>query len=195
MSPQDTEPTLPFVSHTCSCRASPSRGPMLSPKLLCAEVLMASPITSSWLKDALLTASSRDPIDAVRDAEMLVSVPSARCSLHLSAACPACEAQIGYDAWVPVDSEPSLMSCPACLRAVSVDDVYTPSSAGPRNVQTSPTLVHEPHQALQILYVISRLDGSHWRYLGHHTALQHRDYLARCAEVLLPGEALSYSLS
>lgn len=195
MSLQDTEPSLPSVSHTCSCRASPSRRPMLSPKLLCAEVLMPSPVSSSWLKDALLTASSRDPVDAVRDAEVLVSLLSARCSAHLSAICPACQAQIGYDAWLPVDSEPSLMACPACLRALRVDDVYSLSSADDRYVPTSPTLVHGPNQALQILYVISRLDGSHWRYLGHHTALQHRGYLALCAEALLPGETLTYSVS
>lgn len=195
MSRQHTELNLPSFAHTCPACASSSLAPLPSSNSPCAEVLMASPVTSSWLKEALRSPSSRDPVDALRDAESLVSVLSARCSAHLSATCPACEAQIGYDAWVPVDSEPSLMGCPACRRAVRVDDVYSLSSADDRYVPTSPTLVHGPNQALQILYVLRRLDGSHWRYLGHHTALQHRDYLARCAEALLPGETLSYSVS
>lgn len=36
--------------------------------------LLASPCTSFWLRDALTSALSRDPVDALNDAEILVAV-------------------------------------------------------------------------------------------------------------------------
>jgi len=36
--------------------------------------VLADPSTSYWLRDALKTALSRDPVDALRDAEMLVGL-------------------------------------------------------------------------------------------------------------------------
>lgn len=35
------------------------------------ETLLADPATSFWLKDALRSALTRDPVDAERDAEIL----------------------------------------------------------------------------------------------------------------------------
>jgi len=36
--------------------------------------LLHDPAVSYWLKDAIITALKRDPVDALRDAELLVQV-------------------------------------------------------------------------------------------------------------------------
>ena len=38
------------------------------------ESILASPVASYWLKDALTSALGRDPVDAVMDAELLAAV-------------------------------------------------------------------------------------------------------------------------
>jgi hypothetical protein len=54
-----------------------------TPAALDVREILASPSTSFWLKDALLSALQRDPIDAANDAEVLASVLASRC--HSSA--------------------------------------------------------------------------------------------------------------
>jgi len=44
------------------------------------ENLLSSPATSDWLKSALQSALTRDPVDAVNDAEALASLLDARFS-------------------------------------------------------------------------------------------------------------------
>jgi hypothetical protein len=41
--------------------------------------VLASPATSTWLRNALTEALQRDPIDAANDAEALSELLSARC--------------------------------------------------------------------------------------------------------------------
>ncbi|ELQ8316839.1 hypothetical protein Q1Z72_00730 [Pseudomonas qingdaonensis] len=43
------------------------------------EQVLASPATSTWLRNALTEALQRDPIDAANDAEALSELLSARC--------------------------------------------------------------------------------------------------------------------
>lgn len=43
-----------------------------------ADELLCSLSSSTWLKDALRSALSRDPVDAARDAELLALVLSSR---------------------------------------------------------------------------------------------------------------------
>lgn len=38
------------------------------------EAIMASKVTSHWLKNTLASAMERDPVDALDDAETLVSI-------------------------------------------------------------------------------------------------------------------------
>lgn len=190
-------------SLSSSCPAVPvSTSPAMSPVAPAVSTdtvaALADPTTSSWLKHALLTAVGRDPVDAANDAELLASLLAARCSAHLSGTCPSCRAAVSYNAWVPVESEPGLMACPSCLRAISVDAVYSPLSpadSSQRQALPAAGAVHRRDEAVPVIYVITRSDGTLWRYLGHHTASQHRDYLVTCAEVLLPGETLSYSVA
>jgi hypothetical protein len=42
--------------------------------------VIAAPDTSHWLRDALITASLRDPVDAANDAEVLSDLMSRRCA-------------------------------------------------------------------------------------------------------------------
>jgi len=43
------------------------------------EQILADPAASDWLKDALYSALSRDPVDAANDAEVLAKVLDHRC--------------------------------------------------------------------------------------------------------------------
>lgn len=43
------------------------------------EQVLASPATSTWLRNSLTAALQRDPIDAANDAEALSELLSARC--------------------------------------------------------------------------------------------------------------------
>lgn len=43
------------------------------------EQILADPAASDWLKAALYTALSRDPVDAANDAEVLAKVLDHRC--------------------------------------------------------------------------------------------------------------------
>ena len=43
-----------------------------------AEEIIAMPDCSTWLRNSLITALNRDPIDAANDAEMLALVLAAR---------------------------------------------------------------------------------------------------------------------
>jgi hypothetical protein len=43
------------------------------------KVILSDYSASDWLKDALRTALERDPVDAVRDAEILAAALSERC--------------------------------------------------------------------------------------------------------------------
>jgi hypothetical protein len=187
--------TLSSDSTTCHCPASTSHEVLSPSRPSRADACLASAATSSWLKDALRSAVRRDPVDAANDAELLASLLAARCSSHLAGACPICQALVGYAAWIPIDAAPGRMACPSCSSAVSIDDVYASPSVGPSQRIPAQAAHHRPDHARPILYVITRPAGSPWRYLGHHTASQHRDYLAQCAEALLPGETLSYSVS
>lgn len=45
-----------------------------------AQEILASPSSSSWLKDALQAALQRDPVDAANDAELLAAVLASRCA-------------------------------------------------------------------------------------------------------------------
>lgn len=187
--------TLSSDSTTCHCPASTSHEVISPSRPSRADACLASAATSSWLKDALRSAVRRDPVDAANDAELLASLLAARCSSHLAGACPICQALVGYAAWIPIDAAPGRMACPSCSSAVSIDDVYASQSVGTSQRIPAQAAHHRPDHARPILYVITRPAGSPWRYLGHHTASQHRDYLAQCAEALLPGETLSYSVS
>jgi hypothetical protein len=42
--------------------------------------VIAAPDTSHWLRDALIAASLRDPVDAANDAEVLSDLMSRRCA-------------------------------------------------------------------------------------------------------------------
>ena len=48
-----------------------------------AEELLKDPATSFWLRNALIAALSRDPVDAANDAEILARVLDRRCRLIL----------------------------------------------------------------------------------------------------------------
>ena len=47
------------------------------------EDLLKDPSTSFWLRNALIAALSRDPVDAANDAEVLARVLDRRCRLIL----------------------------------------------------------------------------------------------------------------
>lgn len=49
-----------------------------------AEELLASPAVSDWLKLALRTALTRDPVDASDDASLLASVLNARADAKIA---------------------------------------------------------------------------------------------------------------
>lgn len=49
-----------------------------------AEDLIADPSTSQWLRDALRTALSRDPVDAANDVEILAAVVVSLCDESLA---------------------------------------------------------------------------------------------------------------
>lgn len=195
------EPAGSSLSSSCPTvlvSTSPTISPVAPAPSMDIVAALANPTSSSWLKNALRTAAGRDPVDAANDAELLASLLAARCSAHLSGTCPSCRAAVSYNAWVPVESEPGLMACPSCLRAIRVDEVYSPSSPADSSQNlASPTAaaLHRRDEAVPVIYVITRSNGTDWRYLGRHTASQHRDYLVQCAEVLLPGETLSYSVA
>ncbi len=53
------------------------------------KALLESPDTSEWLKNALTSALSRDPVDAANDAEKLLSVLDHRAAAELDAALAA----------------------------------------------------------------------------------------------------------
>jgi hypothetical protein len=46
--------------------------------------LLASPHSSEWLRKCLISAMTRDPIDAAHDAEMLAQILSSRAEKMLS---------------------------------------------------------------------------------------------------------------
>ena len=48
-----------------------------------AEELLRDPSTSFWLRNALNSALSRDPVDAANDAEILARVLDLRCRVLL----------------------------------------------------------------------------------------------------------------
>jgi hypothetical protein len=48
-------------------------------KQLEIEQVLRDPAASFWLKDALLSALDRDPVDAVNDAEVLARLLERRC--------------------------------------------------------------------------------------------------------------------
>ena len=52
------------------------------------ESILASPIASFWLKNALTTALDRDPVDAVMDAELLAAVLAERTAALLRSGSP-----------------------------------------------------------------------------------------------------------
>lgn len=52
------------------------------------ESILASPIASFWLKNALTAALDRDPVDAVIDAELLAAVLADRTAALLRSASP-----------------------------------------------------------------------------------------------------------
>jgi hypothetical protein len=47
------------------------------------EDLLKDPSTSSWMRNALITAIGRDPVDAANDAELLAQVLDHRCECIL----------------------------------------------------------------------------------------------------------------
>jgi hypothetical protein len=47
------------------------------------EDLLGDPSTSLWMRNALITAISRDPVDAANDAELLARVLDHRCDCIL----------------------------------------------------------------------------------------------------------------
>jgi hypothetical protein len=53
------------------------------PELPTVEELLTDPSTSFWLRNALTSALSRDPVDATNDAEILARVLDHRCRLIL----------------------------------------------------------------------------------------------------------------
>lgn len=61
---------------------------MSIPALPSPAELIASPSTSFWLRDSLLAALGRDPVDAAADAEMLSQVLSARVDGMVGGAAP-----------------------------------------------------------------------------------------------------------
>ena len=44
------------------------------------QAVITAPETSHWLRDALIAASLRDPVDAANDAEVLSDLMSRRCA-------------------------------------------------------------------------------------------------------------------
>lgn len=48
------------------------------------EQVLSDPAASFWLKDALRSATARDPVDAANDAEVLFRVLNERCHKILS---------------------------------------------------------------------------------------------------------------
>lgn len=50
------------------------------------EQVLASPATSTWLRNALADALLRDPVNAANDAELLSELLSARCDQLLQQA-------------------------------------------------------------------------------------------------------------
>lgn len=48
------------------------------------EAILAEPSASHWLKDALRSAQSGDPVDAARDAELLTLVLAGRAEASLA---------------------------------------------------------------------------------------------------------------
>ena len=58
------------------------------PPLPSIEVILADLATSGWMKNALLGALSRDPVDAANDAELLYRLLGARCDNILKAPQP-----------------------------------------------------------------------------------------------------------
>lgn len=53
------------------------------PEVPTVEDLLKDPSTSFWLRNALIAALSRDPVDAANDAEILARVFDRRCRLIL----------------------------------------------------------------------------------------------------------------
>ena len=58
------------------------------PALPTLESILASPVASYWLKNALATALNRDPVDAVVDAELLAAVLADRTAALLRSGSP-----------------------------------------------------------------------------------------------------------
>lgn len=48
-----------------------------------AEAILASPSTTAWLRNALVAALQRDPVDAARDAQALATVLAGRADASL----------------------------------------------------------------------------------------------------------------
>lgn len=44
------------------------------------EEVLVSPHTSSWVKQALVSAMQRDPVDAANDGELVAAILARRCS-------------------------------------------------------------------------------------------------------------------
>ena len=44
------------------------------------QAVITAPETSHWMRDALIAASLRDPVDAANDAEVLSDLMSRRCA-------------------------------------------------------------------------------------------------------------------
>jgi 3'-phosphoadenosine 5'-phosphosulfate (PAPS) 3'-phosphatase len=53
--------------------------PELDDQLPSTEQVLADPAASSWIKQALQSALSRDPVDAANDAEVLAGLLDTRC--------------------------------------------------------------------------------------------------------------------
>ncbi|MBS4019988.1 MAG: hypothetical protein KGZ68_17335 [Dechloromonas sp.] len=54
---------------------------------LSIEAILTDPSTSFWLRDALRTASQRDPVDALNDAECLRAVLQQQLDAIVQASC------------------------------------------------------------------------------------------------------------